>query len=223
MYTNVNDISNLSVFNDFSKFLDHPSPLVFSFFFFPFTFLPLLSPWFTSLSFSSCICPNATMQHVQRYHQTSNENTSNFTMVSMLPLTKFNEWDTFLGGNYVLCKGFMQTFVAHILLYVFKFADWLTSLLWHSIFELPWRGMMSWFFVEIRRAGLQLTPDQRKSCRSFHTSSSLSKEDYYKVLGVPKTATAKEIKKAYYQVQNFCLHICCKSCASSLSQLLYWE
>lgn len=43
--------------------------------------------------------------------------------------------------------------------------------------------------------------------RPFHTSSKRDKKDYYDVLGIPKTASAKDIKKAYYQVSSFFLSI----------------
>lgn len=35
---------------------------------------------------------------------------------------------------------------------------------------------------------------------SFHTSSRARKQDFYQILGVPRTATQKEIKKSYYQM-----------------------
>ncbi|ELT93451.1 hypothetical protein CAPTEDRAFT_151304 [Capitella teleta] len=49
--------------------------------------------------------------------------------------------------------------------------------------------------------GKLLTSDAfKENKRAIHTTRSLNKEDYYKVLGVSKTADAKEIKKAYYQL-----------------------
>ena len=45
--------------------------------------------------------------------------------------------------------------------------------------------------------------------RTFHTTRRQDKKDYYDVLGIPKTATAREIKKAYYTVCIF-LIVCLK-------------
>ena len=44
------------------------------------------------------------------------------------------------------------------------------------------------------------------STRQFHSSSRKSKDDYYKTLGVAKNSTAKDIKKAYFQVGCFFLN-----------------
>lgn len=38
------------------------------------------------------------------------------------------------------------------------------------------------------------------SQRSISTSSSLAQKDYYKILGVTKNSSSKEIKKSYYQL-----------------------
>ncbi|XP_016381164.1 dnaJ heat shock protein family (Hsp40) member A3a isoform X1 [Sinocyclocheilus rhinocerous] len=46
-----------------------------------------------------------------------------------------------------------------------------------------------------------VSPSSHVICKmSFHTSSPARKQDFYQILGVPRAATQKEIKKAYYQM-----------------------
>ncbi|XP_068276201.1 dnaJ homolog subfamily A member 3, mitochondrial isoform X1 [Nyctibius grandis] len=50
-------------------------------------------------------------------------------------------------------------------------------------------------------AGLCAVGTKHAAAASFHSSAAArAKENYYQVLGVPRTATQKEIKKAYYQL-----------------------
>ncbi|XP_057181807.1 dnaJ heat shock protein family (Hsp40) member A3b isoform X2 [Triplophysa rosa] len=58
------------------------------------------------------------------------------------------------------------------------------------------RGSLSWW-----RHGRGVTLKGPSELRShFHTTSVSHQQDFYEILGVPRTATQKDIKKAYYQL-----------------------
>uniref|UniRef100_A0A8C2HVP1 DnaJ homolog subfamily A member 3, mitochondrial n=1 Tax=Cyprinus carpio TaxID=7962 RepID=A0A8C2HVP1_CYPCA len=61
-------------------------------------------------------------------------------------------------------------------------------------------GRRVWAAVTLRGT-TAVSPSSRVVCKmSFHTGCPARKQDFYQILGVPRTATQKEIKKAYYQM-----------------------
>jgi DnaJ-domain-containing protein 1 len=74
----------------------------------------------------------------------------------------------------------------------------MSSLLSSSSLQLSRAGKMSWSAHTVASARSLLANET--SDRSFHSTSKQQKEDFYKILGVPKGSSKSDIKKKYFEL-----------------------